>query len=65
MKVHISHVCKSWKEDGLFHLTTIEIAKAQKNDSSDLFKKDAKISELDQHFHLIGNIIIKDENHSS
>jgi hypothetical protein len=28
----ILHVCKSRKEDGLYRLTTIEIAKAQKKD---------------------------------
>ncbi len=27
-----SHVCKSRKEDGLYRLTTIEIAKAQNKD---------------------------------
>ena len=26
------HVCKSWKEDGLYRLTTTEMAKAQKKD---------------------------------
>jgi hypothetical protein len=45
--------------DGIYHLTTIEIAKAQ--------KKDAKTSKLDWHFQLIENIIVlyKDENQSS
>jgi hypothetical protein len=34
-----SHVCKSRKEDGLYHLTTIEIAKAQKKDHQIYSKK--------------------------
>jgi hypothetical protein len=32
-------------------------SKSTKEKSSDLFKKDAKTSELDQRFHLIGNKI--------
>jgi hypothetical protein len=34
-----SHVCKSPKEDGIYHLTTIEIAKAQKKDHQIYSKK--------------------------
>jgi hypothetical protein len=34
-----SHVCKSQKEDGLNHLTTVEIAKAQKKDHQIYSKK--------------------------
>ncbi len=33
------HVCKSWKEDGLYRLTTKEIAKAQKKDRQIYSKK--------------------------
>jgi hypothetical protein len=40
-------------------------SKSTKEISLDLFKKDAKTSEMGQRFHLIGNIIIKDENQSS
>jgi hypothetical protein len=61
------HVCKSGKEDGLYHLTTIEIAKAQKKDHQIYSKKDAKTLKLDWHFQLIENTIVlnKDENQSS
>jgi hypothetical protein len=54
------------KEDGLYPLITIEIAKHKKR-SPDLFKKDAKPSKVDWHFQLIENIIVlyKDENQSS
>ncbi len=38
----ISHVCKLRKVDGLFHLTTIEIAKAQKKDHQIYSKKRCK-----------------------
>ena len=34
-----SHVCKSRKEDGLYRLTTIEIAKAQQRDPQIYSKK--------------------------
>ena len=34
-----SHVCKSQKEDGIYRLTTIEIAKAQKKDHQIYSKK--------------------------
>jgi hypothetical protein len=34
-----SHVCKSRKEDGLYRLNTIEIAKAQKEDHQIYSKK--------------------------
>ncbi len=54
------------KEDGIYPLITIEIAKHKKR-SPDLFKKDAKTSKVDLHFQLIEDIIVqyKDENQSS
>jgi hypothetical protein len=52
------HVCKSWKVDGIYHLTTIEIAKAQRKTTRSILKR-CKTSKLDQRFHLIGNIIVK------
>jgi hypothetical protein len=54
----ISHVCKSRKEDGIYCLTTIEIAKAQRKITRSILKR-CKTSKLDQRFHLIGNIIVK------
>ena len=43
-----SHVCKSWEEDGIYHLTPIEIAKAQKKDHQIYSKK------MQQHQNWIG-----------
>jgi hypothetical protein len=54
----LSHVCKSRKEDGIYHLSTIEIAKAQRKITRSILKR-CKTSKLDQRFHLIGNIIVK------
>ncbi len=54
----LSHVCTSQKEDGLYRLTTIEIAKAQRKITRSILKR-CKTSKLDQRFHLIGNIIVK------
>jgi hypothetical protein len=61
------HVCKSQKDDGIYYLTTIKIAKSTKERSPDLFYKDEKTSKLNLHFQLIENIIVlyKDENQSS
>jgi len=46
------HVCKSWKEDGLYHLATIEIAKAQKKDHQIYSKK------MQKHQNWIGVFIL-------
>jgi hypothetical protein len=67
MKI-ISHVCKPRKEDdGIYHLTPIEIAKALQSDQQIYSKKVVKTSKLDQCFHLIENMIVLhgDENQSS
>jgi hypothetical protein len=52
------------KEDGMYPLITIEIAKAQKKDHQIYSKKDAKTSKVDLCFQLIEDIIVqyKDEN---
>jgi hypothetical protein len=52
------------REDGIYRLTIIEIAKAHKKDHQIYSKKDAKTSKLDWCFQLIENIIVlyKDEN---
>jgi hypothetical protein len=54
------------KEYGIYHLTTIEIAKKQKKDHQ-IYSKNAKTSKLDWHFQLIENTIVLygDENQSS
>ncbi len=47
-----SHVCKSRKEDGLYRLTTVEIAKLQKKDHQIYSKK------MQKHQNRIGIIIL-------
>ncbi len=55
------------EEDGIYHLTTIEIAKAQKKNHQIYSKKHAKTSKMDLHFQLFDNITVlyEDENQSS
>jgi hypothetical protein len=54
------------KEDGIYPLSMIEIATAQKKDHQ-IYSKDVKTSKVDWHFHFIENILVlyKDENQSS
>jgi hypothetical protein len=55
------------KEDGIFPLITIEIAKNKRKITRSIQKRGAKLSKLDWHFQLIKSIIVlyKDENQSS
>jgi hypothetical protein len=55
------------KEDGIYPLTTIEIATAQKKDHQIYSKKNVNTSKVYLHFQLIEALIVlcKDENQSS
>jgi hypothetical protein len=61
-----SHVCKSWKEDGIYRLTTIEIAKHKRKITKSILKrcKNIKIGSM---FSSYGKHIVlyKIENQSS